>query len=272
MADVFISYSRKDTEAVQKVRKALTDASVEVWIDEILEPGTPTWRRTLEVELNKAKAVVVILSPNAKKSQWVEAELGYAQTAGKRIFPFLWHGEELEAVPLGLIPIQYIDARQDREQALIRLVGAIWKHIGVKPTEKKYHISGHVTRRFIVNNQILEYALAEFSLKSMMATIKDLEQLLEAELTSSPVLLLYDWSRMNVFSFGLHILLSMSEFKSLPQPKNEGYTSEVRMALVYPGGFAAEAFIKMVESESHEGYSMKAFSSREGAIGWLLNT
>jgi hypothetical protein len=42
MSDVFISYSRKDSEVVARLRADLARVGVQVWIDQVgLIPGTP---------------------------------------------------------------------------------------------------------------------------------------------------------------------------------------------------------------------------------------
>ena len=69
MHDVFLSYSRKDTIVMRKVRDALRIANITVWTDENLEVGTPAWQMAIQEAVDSAKVMVVLLSPDAKKSQ-----------------------------------------------------------------------------------------------------------------------------------------------------------------------------------------------------------
>ena len=73
MADVFISYARSTAGQAQAVAKGLRDAGFAVWIDEDLPAHRP-YADVIEERLRAAKAVVVIWSEAAAKSEWVRAE------------------------------------------------------------------------------------------------------------------------------------------------------------------------------------------------------
>ncbi len=74
--------------------------------------------------------MVVLLSPDAKKSIWVARELNYAEEVGIKIFPILVNGDQLTAVPFRLVSTQRIDARTDLEAAIQQLVDVLRKHLG----------------------------------------------------------------------------------------------------------------------------------------------
>lgn len=111
--DVFLSYSRRDTSAMQVVREILRATGLVIWTDEGLEPGTPSWRSTIEEAIRQSKVMVTLLSPNANNSTWVDNEVAYAQALGKRVFPILVAGDGASAVPINLIRVQWLDGRQD---------------------------------------------------------------------------------------------------------------------------------------------------------------
>lgn len=131
--DVFLSYSRRDLDAMQVVREALRATGLVVWTDEGLEPGTPGWRSAIEEAIRQAKAMVALLSPNANVSVWVDNEVAYAQALGKRVFPVLVAGDAASAVPINLIRVQWLDGRQDLSQVvttdlqphLLRQIGSV---------------------------------------------------------------------------------------------------------------------------------------------------
>jgi hypothetical protein len=113
-----------------------------VWTDESLTPGTPSWKAAIEGAIEQAAAVVVILSPDAKRSEWVERELDYARTVGVRVFPVLARGNQQNAIPLELINAQWIDIRPgtDYTSQFSTLVRAVADHInqvsqGTSPPE-----------------------------------------------------------------------------------------------------------------------------------------
>ncbi len=133
MADIFLSYSRKDSGAMSRLRDRLRGEGFSVWVDEgELEPGTPDWRDAIEAGIEAAGCVVVILSPEAKESKWVAREIAYAEDRGLRIFPVLARGDGRSAVPLELVNIQRTDIRKDFEGAVSKLVKALEGHLGKK--------------------------------------------------------------------------------------------------------------------------------------------
>ncbi|MEO7654119.1 MAG: toll/interleukin-1 receptor domain-containing protein, partial [Sphingomicrobium sp.] len=84
MADVFISYSRTDETTASKVAETLGAAGYQVWRDDQL-PAHRAYSEVIEERLKGAKAVVVLWSAEAAKSQWVRAEADSARTAGTLI-------------------------------------------------------------------------------------------------------------------------------------------------------------------------------------------
>ena len=113
MATIFLSYSRKDTEIMQKVRDYLRAHDVSVWTDEGIEPGTSDWTRALESNIQRCRGMVVILSPDANASEWVRKEISRARTLGRAVIPLLARGSLANAVPLSLENYQLIDLRTE---------------------------------------------------------------------------------------------------------------------------------------------------------------
>lgn len=128
---VFLSYAREDSLIMQRLKHDMQQAHLTVWTDENLEPGTPSWTDAIQEAIETTGCVVVILSPDAKKSEWVNRELEYAAVHGIRPFPILTRGSEREAKPIQLIRIQHIDIRNDYESKMIALFDVIRLHIGI---------------------------------------------------------------------------------------------------------------------------------------------
>ena len=84
MADVFISYARDDEAFARRVAKGLQAAGLDVWWDADL-PAHRAYSEEIERNLEAAKAVVVLWSAAAAKSQWVRAEADFARNAGKLV-------------------------------------------------------------------------------------------------------------------------------------------------------------------------------------------
>ncbi|GAA4712186.1 TIR domain-containing protein [Sphingomonas lutea] len=81
MADVFISYSRADQELARRAALALKRAGYSVWWDNDL-PAHRAYTEEIEQQLREAKAVLVLWSAEAARSQWVRAEADLARNAG----------------------------------------------------------------------------------------------------------------------------------------------------------------------------------------------
>lgn len=84
MADVFISYARADESVARRVARALQAAGLDVWWDANL-PAHRDYSEIIERNLDEAKAVVVLWSATAAKSQWVRAEADFARNHGKLV-------------------------------------------------------------------------------------------------------------------------------------------------------------------------------------------
>lgn len=116
--DVFLSYSRKDSAMKDRVKKTLEDAGLRVWTDDNLTLGTPEWFQAIERAIDATHVLVVLLSPDAKQSEWVQKEIGYAKAGKKPIFPILVRGEESESVPFQIFGTQFVDVRDARQYAI----------------------------------------------------------------------------------------------------------------------------------------------------------
>jgi adenylate cyclase len=81
MSDVFISYARSTADQAQKIAEALRSINYGVWRDDEL-PAHRDYSEVIEERLRAAKAVVVVWSAEAVKSQWVRAEADLARESG----------------------------------------------------------------------------------------------------------------------------------------------------------------------------------------------
>jgi len=84
MSDVFISYARSTARQAQAVGEALHALGYSVWRDDDL-PSHGAYSDVIEEQLISAKAVVVIWSTEAVKSQWVRSEADRARSDDKLV-------------------------------------------------------------------------------------------------------------------------------------------------------------------------------------------
>jgi hypothetical protein len=125
--DIFISYSRRDSLVMGQVRDMLRESGFTVWTDEGIEPGSASWKLALSNAIIECSTVVVLFSPDAAKSTWVNRELDFAELHRKKIFPLLVRGEVQESLPFGYTTFQFIDIRLEdsRSENLQRLVSTL---------------------------------------------------------------------------------------------------------------------------------------------------
>ena len=107
MSDVFVSYARPDEPQAEHVSQALRLLGYEVWRDDEL-PAHRAYADVIEERLRSAKAVVVLWSAEAAKSQWVRAEADIARSAGTLVQALL----DEHVPPLPFNQIQCADLKE----------------------------------------------------------------------------------------------------------------------------------------------------------------
>lgn len=106
---VFISYSHKDSDYTHKLAEEMERYNIPVWIDDRIDYGT-RWPQVIEEKIDTCKAFVLIMSDNARASDWVNNELTYALGKRKKVYPLLLKGDTWLAVAA----IQYVNVRNRR--------------------------------------------------------------------------------------------------------------------------------------------------------------
>jgi formylglycine-generating enzyme required for sulfatase activity len=129
---VFLSYSRKDNDAMCRVRDDLRAEGLIVWTDANLKVGTQQWKDAIQDAIENAGCLVVILSPDAKQSVWVDRELEYARAQRVSIFSVLARGDASSAIPIEVVSDQWADIRTNYAWGFQELVGAVCAHLGVE--------------------------------------------------------------------------------------------------------------------------------------------
>jgi hypothetical protein len=127
----FISYSRANKTFVDRLVGDLTEAAISIWIDrEGLEPGTPNWEQGLRDAIEVAFAVLLITTPESRKSVYVQGELNLAQQLGIQVYPIWAEGDTwIDSIPFGMVNYQYIDCRGDAYESGVQKIVGILKSI-----------------------------------------------------------------------------------------------------------------------------------------------
>ncbi len=106
MAHVFISYAHIDRVYARKLADHLLASGFDVWIDDRIDFGS-NWEQAIFEAVDTCAAFVVVMSPAAYRSQWVQRERLYAEAQAKPPFPLLLDGSVFPFY----IAIQYYDVR-----------------------------------------------------------------------------------------------------------------------------------------------------------------
>ncbi|MEM9533200.1 MAG: TIR domain-containing protein [Pseudomonadota bacterium] len=104
MADVFISYSRRDRDRIAELARLLTERGLSVFWDRQIDTGAE-FSKTIEREITAAGKVLVAWSADSVESQWVRDEAALAQEQDK-LFPISLDGTP---APLGFRQYQTLD-------------------------------------------------------------------------------------------------------------------------------------------------------------------
>ncbi len=90
MADVFISYSRKDSDFVRRLHTALSADQRDVWVDWEDIPLTANWWREICAAIEAANTFLFVISPDSVASEVCRNEIEHAVQNNKRFIPLLY--------------------------------------------------------------------------------------------------------------------------------------------------------------------------------------
>ena len=84
MSDIFISYGRATEARARTIAEALRGLGYGVWRDDELPPHR-SYAEVIEERLKAARAVVVVWSADAVRSEWVQSEADRARAERKLV-------------------------------------------------------------------------------------------------------------------------------------------------------------------------------------------
>jgi len=89
MIDVFISYSRRDSDFVRKLHEALVKRGLQVWVDLADIDYSTQWWQEICIAIGGAQNIVFVISPDSLTSEYCHKELSRARASNKRFIPLL---------------------------------------------------------------------------------------------------------------------------------------------------------------------------------------
>jgi len=118
----FVSYSRTDAEYVAQLIALLANSGVPVWSDAGIVYGSE-WPAVVRDAVDGSAVVVVVMSPTAESSEWVDRELARAELKGIPVLPLRLAGDPF----FRLGSTQYEDVQGGRmpREAFVRRILAL---------------------------------------------------------------------------------------------------------------------------------------------------
>lgn len=125
MADIFISYSRKNKAAAEHLVQTLERMRHNVRYDQDHSGGHAWWEAILQ-DIRASKIVIVALSYDYLDSYPCSLEYDYAEALGKLILPVMVSPVDFGKLPLSIVRVNVVDFTKptDREQ-LLDLTGSL---------------------------------------------------------------------------------------------------------------------------------------------------
>ena len=145
MSHIFISYSRRDSETVDKITTSLQQAGFNVWIDrEDIQTGN-SWRVQIVEAIDTCDAFVLVLSGNSVISENVQKEVILAADSHRKIMVVMLEPVKVPAeIRYPLAGLQFVDvAALGFEKSMEQLISALKEH------QKKIRPDGENTNKQI---------------------------------------------------------------------------------------------------------------------------
>ena len=106
---LFVSYAHEDAAYVTRLAGHLRGSGLPVWFDEGLRVGA-RFTQEIRQRIMQAFAVIVVMSPAAEASKWVELEILEGQVRSREFVPILLSGDRFFLLGWS----KYFDARDGR--------------------------------------------------------------------------------------------------------------------------------------------------------------
>ncbi len=135
MNHVFISYKHQDATFASKLARQLEDAGFSIWMDEQVRAGE-NWRESINDAIKAAFAMIVVMTPESKHSEYVTYEWAYALGAGIKVVPVMLRHTLLHPQ---LDTLQYLDFTDPDYPPWTRLVQRV-QELQTAHTHDKVHV------------------------------------------------------------------------------------------------------------------------------------
>jgi predicted aminopeptidase len=158
MGQVFISYSRRDSETIESIVTQLEAEGIDVWLDrEDIKPGQQ-WRKQIVEAIDTAEAFVLNLSPDSGASVNVLKELDLAEEALEPfILPIMLKDMKIpDTMRYQLAGTQFIAYYMDSKRGVQDLIAEIKKRRSATADRPKLQPPAFREVEVILENETLE--------------------------------------------------------------------------------------------------------------------
>ena len=138
--DIFVSYSRHDTNVVNEFVERLEREGFSVWIDRDGIESGDAFKKIILQAIKSSAVVLFFSSQHSNQSSWTAKEIGVAVKYQKTVIPVLLDGSNFnEEVEFDLINLDFIDYQDAslREMMMDRLVKSLKAKIPNPMGQKK---------------------------------------------------------------------------------------------------------------------------------------
>jgi hypothetical protein len=155
---IFISYSRKNRDFALRLYNNLLMDGYWVWMDTRLKEAIE-WRPQIDANIKLSKQCIVILSPDAIDSKWVNHEISMAYGRGQQIIPIRLQKQRADQeLPICVEPIQLfniLEGEVDYDGAFKRL-----KNILGEPLNIEHHL-----HEMLIHYRVSKMLLGEVAIR-----------------------------------------------------------------------------------------------------------
>jgi len=140
MADVFISYSRRDAEFVHRMATSLESRGKGCWLDTESIADAEVFPQAIRSAIEGADAFLFVITPDSVTSGFCDQEVSYARELGKRIVPVLRIAVPDDDVPEEIRHRNWIPftAHDDFDASIERVVRALDTDLEVRKEHTRW--------------------------------------------------------------------------------------------------------------------------------------
>jgi len=122
---LFLSYTRSDSPAIDRLAGDLRGLGCTPWFDNELAGGVDWWRKIL-AKVRESDVFMLGVSNESLDSPACQAEFTYARSLGRAVLPVLIADDvTFSALPRDLAVLQLVDYRRDDKKALMSLARSL---------------------------------------------------------------------------------------------------------------------------------------------------